>query len=263
MLRHLALAILIATAPLLASLASAFTVATHSTQLGGDQVAVDVYLPEGEPLGVAIVAHGFMRDRSRHRHLGRALAEAGVAAVIPDLPNVANQWGTGDALADFVRGVEHGMLDLPPTPRARVLLIGTSAGGLATVLAASQLPGLGGWIGLDPVDRLGTGVRAAANLSVPAIVMLGEPSTCNLFRSGHSIAAAAPHLVREEVFPGTSHCDFEAPTNRLCRALCGSSRPGMDDVTRKATVAAALDLLGGSVPPPSPQAVSAPAPPAH
>jgi len=219
-------------------------VATERAVLGGSEEWVDVYRPSsGEPLGVAIVAHGFTRDRTRHRDLGRELANAGIVAIVPDLPNVANHWANGDALADLVRDVERGTLGLPPTPRAHVLLIGTSAGGLATVLAAAQLPGLGGWIGLDPVDRTGSGARAAAKLAAPAIVMLAEPSSCNLFGSGRAIAEAAAHLVREETIAGASHCDFEAPTTKLCRTVCGASPGGMDDVARYATVAAALDLL--------------------
>ena len=80
--------------------------------------------------------------------------------------------------------------------RSRLVLIGTSAGGLATVLAAAKMPGLAGWIGLDPVDRTGTGSEAAAQLDAPAIVLLGGASSCNLFGSGRDIARALPHLVR-------------------------------------------------------------------
>jgi dienelactone hydrolase len=219
-------------------------VETERAVLGGSEVWVDVYRPaSGEPIGVAIVAHGFTRDRTRHRDLARELAHAGIVAIVPDLPSTANHWGNGDALAGLVRDVERGTLGLPPTPRSRVLLIGTSAGGLATALAAAELPGLGGWIGLDPVDRTGTGARAAARLTAPSIVMLGDSSSCNLFGSGHAFASASRHLVREEIFPGASHCDFESPTTRLCRSLCGQSKPGMDEVTRTATVTAALDLL--------------------
>ena len=58
--------------------------------------------------GVAIVAHGFTRSRIRHRDLGRALAEAGVTAVIPDLPNVMDLWGNGDAIVDLVDKLQAG-----------------------------------------------------------------------------------------------------------------------------------------------------------
>ena len=38
----------------------------------------------GPPVGVAIVAHGWTRSREQHRDAGRALAEAGIVAVIPE-----------------------------------------------------------------------------------------------------------------------------------------------------------------------------------
>jgi dienelactone hydrolase len=228
---------------------------TYNARLGGDDVAVDVYAPDGPAIGVAIVAHGFTRDRSRHRNLGRSLAEAGVLAVVPDLPSVADHWSNGDALADFVRDIEHGALGMPPTPRAQIVLLGTSAGGLASVLAAAQLPGLGGWIGLDPVDRTGSGVRAATKVASPSIVMLGEPSGCNLLGSGSAIAEALPALVRADTLVGASHCDFESPTTRFCRVTCGRGAPGMDDVVREATVRAVRELLDLSARAPKPQAM--------
>ena len=146
--------------------------------------------------GVAVVAHGWTRSRARHSDLGRALAEAGVTAVIPDLPNVMNLWGNGDAIVELAHRLERGALDLPPVPRSQLVLIGTSAGGLATLLASADLPGLAGWIGLDPVDRTGTGKDAAARLAAPAVVLLAEPSGCNLFGSGRSLARSLARGMR-------------------------------------------------------------------
>jgi dienelactone hydrolase len=238
-----ALALVTACIALSAADASADTVVTQTVRLEGESVQLDVYRPDQAMRGIAIIAHGFARDRSRHRRLGHALADVGIVAVVPDLPHVADHWSNGDALAELVRDVEGGAIDVPLLPRSHIVLIGTSAGGLASVIAASKLPGLGGWIGLDPVDRTGSGARAAARMTAPAIVMLGEPSACNLYGSGRSFAAAATALVRTELFPGASHCDFEAPTTNFCRNVCGRTTPGMDDVTRMATVTAALDLL--------------------
>ncbi len=70
---------------------------------------MDIYRPvEGASAGVAIIAHGFTRSRIRHSDLGRALAEAGMTAVIPDLPNVMDLWGNGDAIVDLVRKARSG-----------------------------------------------------------------------------------------------------------------------------------------------------------
>lgn len=217
---------------------------TGSVALAGEQQAVDVYLPDLEPpAGVAIIAHGFTRSRARHRDLGRALASAGVIAVIPDLPSVMDLWTNGDAIAELAQKLEAGALGLAPVARSRLVLIGTSAGGLATVLAAARLPGVAGWIGLDPVDRTGSGTDAASQLTAPAVVMLADPSACNLFASGRSIARAVPHLLRTTLVDGASHCDFEDPTNNMCRALCGTSSSAMQTVIRDETVTTALEML--------------------
>jgi dienelactone hydrolase len=221
-----------------------FAVTTQTAMLAGAEVMVDVYRPvDNLADGVAVLAHGFTRDRTRDRDLGRDLAEAGVVAIAPDLPNLVDYWGNGDAVKDVVDALERGAFGIPPTPRSRIVLIGTSAGAVATVIAAAKLPGVGGWIGLDPVDRSGTAARAAAKLTAPAVVLLGEPSVCNLFGSGKSIARASPGRIRTQRVHGASHCDFEGPTNNFCRNVCGKSSRGMDAAVRREAVAAALGML--------------------
>jgi hypothetical protein len=224
--------------------ATALPPRTEKVDLGGHESKVDIYRPVLNGSGdVAIIAHGFTRTRSRHRDLGEALADAGITAIVPDLPHIVNHWGNADAIVDLERAVENGALGLPPVPRSHIVLIGTSAGGLATVMAASKLPGLAGWIGLDPVDRTGAGVSAASHLAVPAVVFLGEPSTCNLYGSGKSSARAVPTLLRQTELHGASHCDFESPTNKFCRVMCGESSSEMQALARNVTVDAALELL--------------------
>ena len=221
-----------------------YTKDTATIEYAGFEGGVDIYRPsDGVSAGLAIIAHGFTRSRVRHRELGRALAEAGVTAVIPDLPNVMDLWGNGNAIVELVAKLDAGAFGPMPAGRSHLVLIGTSAGGLATVLAASKLPGLAGWIGLDPVDRTGTGADAAAQLDSPAVVLLGGASSCNLFGSGRGIAKALPHLVRTVALKDASHCDFEDPTTNLCRVLCGKSSAQMQARVRGETVRAALELL--------------------
>jgi len=220
---------------------------TQTVELSGRELHVDVYETGAAPSrGVAIVAHGFMRSRARHRDLWQALAAAGIIAVIPDLPYVLNHWGNGEAIAELAHKLEAGALGLPPIERSRMVLIGTSAGGLATVLAAAKLPGLAGWIGLDPVDGTGTGVHAASQLASPAVVLLADPSGCNLYGSGHLIARAVPALLRSIVLGGASHCDFEGPTNKFCQRICGGSSSEMQSFARDETVRAVVELLRDS-----------------
>ena len=226
---------------------AAFIMHSDVVELGGRDVHVDIYEPGAEPSGeVAIVAHGVARSRARHRDLGQALAAAGVTAVIPDLPYILNHWGNGDAIEELAHKLESGALGLPPIEQSHLVLVGTSAGGLSTVLAAAKLPKLAGWVGLDPVDRTGSGVHAASQLSIPAVVMLAEPSVCNLFGSGRSIARAVPDLQRSVVLSGASHCDFEGPTNRFCERVCGGSSSEMQSRAREETVHAVVEMLRSS-----------------
>ena len=221
-----------------------YAITRQVIELAGQQQQVDVYQPlDRASRGVAIVAHGFGRSRVRHRGLGKALAVSGVTAVIPDLPNLMNLWGNGTAIVELAHQLEAGTLGLPPVARGELVLIGTSAGGLATVLASAELPGLAGWIGLDPVDRTGTGIAAAERLASPAVVLLAPSTGCNLFGSGRALARAAPQLLRSTTFAGASHCDFEDPTNKFCHVVCGESSPEMQARIRSDVVEAATALL--------------------
>jgi dienelactone hydrolase len=225
--------------------------ATLALAIGGEMQSVDVFRPDAQPVGVAIVAHGFTRSRARHRDLGQALAAAGIVAVIPDLPNVISLIDNGEALAQFAKALEKGAIPSLAVTRDRLVLIGTSAGGLASAVAASQLPGIAGWIGLDPVDRTGSGVSAASRIGAPAVVLLAEPSMCNLMGSGRAIAGALAHRWRTVEIGEATHCDFEDPTNNLCQALCGGSSDGARSQVRAEIVVTALEMLGH---PPAPRA---------
>jgi dienelactone hydrolase len=227
-----------------ASAGELYSVTTYTLDLAGAAERVDVYRPVAQaPHGVAVVAHGFARSRARHRDLARALATAGVVAVVPDLPSVLDLWGNGDALARFVMDLEAGAVPALEVRREDLVLIGTSAGGLASLLAAAQLPQIAGWIGLDPVDRTGSGMRAASRLQSPAVVMLAEPSMCNLLTSGRAIAEALPQRWRTVEVTDASHCDFEDPTNNMCQAMCGRSSDATREEIRNEIVVTTRELL--------------------
>ena len=222
-------------------------VRTVTIAIDGQPMTVDVHEPgTTDVVGMAIVAHGWTRSREQHRDVGIALADAGVVAVIPDLPNVIDLWGNGSAIVDLARQLEAGALGLAPVLPSSLVLIGTSAGGLATALAATKLPGIAGWIGLDPVDRTGAGIYAASSLEAPAIVFFGNASACNLAGSARTFAQSVPRLVRAKKFDGASHCDFEGPTDRFCQRVCGRATESVTQAIRNETVLAVLELLTAS-----------------
>ena len=128
----------------------------------------------------------------------------------------------------------------------RLVLIGTSAGGLATVLAAANcrtLPDGSVWI---PSTGRAAGFHAASRLSAPAVVLLAEPSGATVRqRPFHCTRGSGLAALRG--LTGASHCDFEGPTNKFCQRVCGGSSPEMQSRAREETAAAVVEMLRGSV----------------
>ena len=185
-------------------------------------IEVDLYRPSlGSPHGLAVVAHGFTRSRERHRVLAGRLAEEGFVVAVPDLPHWARPYANGDAIVALVKALESepGLEALP------VVLIGTSAGGLASLLATDRMPRLALWIGLDPVDTLGLGEPTARRLHAPALVLRAPSGPCNVGGSAKRIAAWLPNRRAEVRIDDASHCDFEDTTNWRCESVCGPADP--------------------------------------
>jgi hypothetical protein len=140
------------------------------------------------------------------------------------------------------------------------LYAGFSAGGLAAVVAGRQDPGALGVVALDLVDQDAIGVAAASGLDAPLVGLVGEPSACNAQNNG--LAVYDVHARAEVIpVPGATHCDFETPTDGLCRLVCepgdrpphASPRPRIVELTTRA-VAGLLGLA------PLPTASAAPSP---
>jgi dienelactone hydrolase len=207
------------------------------------RVRFDLYRPSPLPAGprpLVVVAHGFSRSRAQMAGWGRHLATQGDVVAVPDLPAWADHSRNGAA----IRGLVASLLAHPPAAvaldPARVALIGFSAGGLATLLAAADDPGVRVWIGLDPVDRDGLGARAAARLQARAVVILAEPSACNARGNARDLIAALGDRVQVVRIPGAPHVDAEWPTSLAARAACG----GTDETRRQAFVSNATEALG-------------------
>jgi len=200
------------------------TVETRPLMIAGVVTDVDVYASSGAAVrGLAILAHGFTRSRERQSVLARRLAAEGLVVAVPDLPRWGEHDENGNAIVDLVRIMEQerGLDALP------VVLAGTSAGGLATLLATDRVPRLALWLGLDPVDSRGLSETAARSLQAPAAILRAPSSHCNAFGSARKIAEWLPNRRAYERIAGASHCDFENPTNWRCESLCGAADPAL------------------------------------
>jgi predicted dienelactone hydrolase len=216
--------------------------AKRSMNLADRETAVDLYWPAAAaPRGLVVIAHGFTGSRARHAVLAGRLAEEGFAVAVPDLPHWLRPQGNADALVELVKamGPERGLGARP------VVLIGTSAGGLASLLATGNVPRLALWVGLDPVDALGLAEETARNLRGPAAILRAPSGACNAGGSAKRIGAWLPNLTLERRVDGASHCDFEDSTTARCQAVCGAADAARQllivDVT-VAAVAAAVPL---------------------
>jgi pimeloyl-ACP methyl ester carboxylesterase len=222
-----------------AGAAGAVSLETRAFTLADQATEVDVYLPSAlPPRGLAVIAHGFTRSRGRHGTLAARLAEEGFAVAVPDLPHWLQHGANADAIVALVKAVEpeHGLEARP------VVLIGTSAGGLASLLATERVPRLALWIGLDPVDTFGISEDAARNLRAPALVLRAPSGACNVGGSARRIAGWLPNRRAERV-DGASHCDFEDTTNWRCESMCGPADPARQALIVDAAVRAAREAV--------------------
>lgn len=217
-------------------------VQTQVHDLDGHRVTLDVYPSAGPLRGAAILSHGFTRSRRTLAGHAQALADAGVLTLTPDLPCTFGFRCNARALAALV-----GVLRAGGTfgaPVERVMLVGFSAGGLSSLLAA-HTPGVVGYVGLDPFDRTlpdeaeRLGLAAATRLRTEALLLRAPPSRCNAEAVAAPWATALPALWRDELIAGASHCDFESPTDWMCRLACGDTDPSRQQRVRQGLLEAA------------------------
>jgi dienelactone hydrolase len=215
-------------------------------ELDGHRVVFDVYVPGGPPRGAVILSHGFTRSRRTLANHAQSLAMAGVLAITPDLPCTFDFRCNGRALAALVAALRAGGTWGPPVER--VVLVGFSAGGLSSLLAA-EAPGVVGYVGLDPFDRVmpdepaHLGLTAAGTLATEALLLRAPPSRCNAEAVAAPWATALPRLWRDELIAGASHCDFESPSDWICRLACGDTDPARQQRVRQALLDAAARWL--------------------
>ncbi|WP_242523345.1 alpha/beta hydrolase [Thiocystis minor] len=194
-----------------------------------------VYRPTGAAPGdLAVVGHGFLRAKERMTGLATALAKSGVTTVTFDFCN-DRLWDGG-----HVRNAFDMMAVANALGARRVVYTGFSAGALAALIAARNDRRAVGVVALDLVDAQAMGIRMAAGLKTPLIGLVGDASCCNAFQNGLAVYAVSPSAVVQRMM-GADHCDFESPTDWICRLTCarggaisGSPR---QDILRAATAA--------------------------
>jgi alpha-beta hydrolase superfamily lysophospholipase len=215
------------------------SVETHLLTLTGHASMVDVYAPAAPPRALAVIAHGFTRSRAQHVVLAEQLAEAGFLVAVPDLPHSVRHEANADAIVALVAAiVAERKLDTLP-----VVLIGTSAGGLAALLATDRVPRLALWIGLDPVDAFGQSRGVARSLRVPAVVLRAPNGACNVAGSARRIATWLPSRRMERRIASASHCDFEDTTDWRCESICGPADAARQSLIVTETVKVAREAV--------------------
>jgi dienelactone hydrolase len=196
---------------------------------GGTQLATDLYFPQaGGPYPALVLRHGFLRSKQNFVNWGKHLASRGFVAIIPTSrapaqPNPAVDSDDMLAVIAWARAQSqqpgsplHGKID-----GARLAVVGHSAGGLASALAASKDSTLRAAVLLDPVDVGGAGATAAPVTKVPVAVLLAEPGVCNVQSTYLPIfpTFGGPRLGLKVI--KAQHCAPEDPSDGLCELACG------------------------------------------
>ena len=219
---------------------------TQVVKINGQTIEVDVYKPIGPQKGAAILTHGFTRSRTTMGEHAQALAARGVLAITPDMPCTFDFRCNASAITEMVSLLRN--TTTFGSTNQRVMLVGFSAGGLSSLLAADT-PGVVGFVGLDPFDRVlsneteRAGITASRKLTTEALLLRAPASRCN------ANAVAAPWgtelkvLWRDELIAGASHCDFEAPSDWKCRLACGDTDPARQSLVRHGLLDAAARWL--------------------
>jgi dienelactone hydrolase len=214
-------------------------------RLDGRVTTVEVHPSQGAATaGAVILAHGFLRSRATMRGHAQALSSAGFIALAPDLPFLVDSRANAQALRDLVAMLQAGRLDGRAIPAGLpVVLVGFSAGGLAALLA-SDAAGVVGYIGLDPFDRPGhPGRDFARTLQTPSLLIFGGPSACNAYGIARPWAEVLPRLADHRLLALATHCDFESPTDWLCRLICGAPTPAIAQSIQDALVAGVVRFV--------------------
>jgi dienelactone hydrolase len=219
---------------------------TQVVKINGATVEVDVYQPIGPKKGAAILTHGFTRSRTTMGEHAQALAARGVLAITPDMPCTFDFRCNASAITEMVSLLRN--TTTFGSSNQRVMLVGFSAGGLSSLLAADT-PGVVGFVGLDPFDRVlsneteRAGITASRKLTTEALLLRAPASSCNAKAVAAPWGTELKALWRDDLIAGASHCDFEAPSDWKCRWACGDTDPARQLQVRQGILDAAARWL--------------------
>jgi dienelactone hydrolase len=219
---------------------------TQVVKINGTSIEVDVYKAIGPLKGAAILTHGFTRSRTTMGEHAQALAARGVLAITPDMPCTFDFRCNAAAITELVNRLRN--TDTFGASSQRIMLVGFSAGGLSSLLAADT-PGVVGFVGLDSFDRVlpneteRAGITAARHLTTEALLLRAPASSCNAKAVAAPWGSEMKTLWRDELIAGASHCDFEAPSDWKCRLACGDTDPSRQLQVRQGLLDAAARWL--------------------
>lgn len=229
--------------PYTGAAAGPWTVSTTTVQVDGDPVTVYVPNSPAASTSLAVVSHGFARGPTHHITTATRLSSWGFVVATPALPNYTDHEGNGTYIAQTLVPALHTAYDAASD--GKVVLIGHSAGGLASLVAAALVTNVG-YVGLDAVDMSDIGTSYASSVTSPALLLAGDPSRCN--SDGNSTAWAdllgGEHWLASVT--DATHCDFESETDGLCTALCGDDDDARQDLIQTYAVAWALQQTRGT-----------------
>lgn len=202
-------------------------------------------VPNGAgPYPVLVVSHGFSASASNQIGWGRHLASWGFIVAVPTFPGSTH--ATNGAV--IAKTAIAARAAVGAKASKRLGLLGHSAGGLATVLAAeSAKPDA--IVLFDPVDNADAGKAALANVCAPVLTLFANPGGCNKEGGWKAFGGNSKGPSTTVSVVGSTHCDGELPDRGVaCALFCGGGANAERQVVlaRYATTHFMAKLLGSA-----------------
>jgi pimeloyl-ACP methyl ester carboxylesterase len=227
----------------------AIAVTTHVFELPSGPVRFDLYRRTSRSSSSAplvVLAHGLWRDRTRMAGWGQKLAQEGFVAAAMDMPTLADYERNGRAINELIDSLCDEPIEGCRIDRTRIGVIGHSAGGLATFLAAAENPDIKLWVGLDPVDRHGLGAGVGNKMHARAVVVRAPPSQWNQRGNATELLDSLPRGGTDTIVSDAIHIDPEWPSDWTMEFLMGQTSAQRREVFVNHAVDALKTELAGA-----------------